>query len=463
MAKTLTLSPHQERALDVMAGELTKLVEFGTGTGKSAVMVRAAKLFTQNGEGPGVMIVPNSLLDQMYEQFELWAGEDWTDRNVCLLDRTRTIYQRRQELRAAHKQVYLLGTEALSYPQIREGLTRHRWGWVIIDEASRYRNWSKRTGTLKLLGSRANSRYAFTGNLIVRNPSDCFYVTDWLEPGCWGTRQRDAFVKKYFLLGGFSGIEPVGLRPDMARDFLATYNTMRIHCELRDVRTLPDRVLEQRKTALSGPQQRAYAQMRTELRVMIERVGEPEFHSKASTYATRLMRLQEIASGFTRNTDGEYVLLPSPKTREMVETLLDDPETPTIIWYWFRPENELIQRELTKAGLPFSWFGNKNARQDFQSGKVNIFLAQMAKGGFGLNLQRATRMMYHCLPWDLDVYTQSQERNMRLDTPDPKKGFLEIIHYTVENSCEEYVRDRLIGKANMSRKFSRSQALELLR
>jgi SNF2 family DNA or RNA helicase len=94
------------------------------------------------------------------------------------------------------------------------------------------------------------------------------------------------------------------------------------------------------------------------------------------------------------------------------------------------------------------------------SGKVNIFVSQLAKGGYGLNLTRAERMIYHSQPWDLDAYLQSQERNMRLTTTADR---LEIIHLVTRNTVDEYVRHRLVEKADMSSKLTKSQALEMLR
>jgi hypothetical protein len=332
-----------------------------------------------------------------------------------------------------------------------------------VDEASRFRNYSKRVVTLRGIGRASTSRYAFTGNLTVRNPADCWYITNFLRPGVWGTGDRKTFITKYFLLGGYTGVEPTGLRPDKEKEFFAILDSMRIQAELSDFKKLPLRELVVRRTDLSAQQHDIYEDMRTELRVEILGVSGEYFESKAKTYASRLLRLQEIAAGFTRNTDGEVVYLSSPKTHEMLESIMDNPKTPTIIWYWFRPEATIIRGQLTRMGIPYSWLGDPGAVDDFMTGKVNIFVAQLAKGGYGFNLTRAVNMEYHTLPWDLDVYMQSQERNRRLTTKTPKQGFQQVTHNIVRGTVEDYVRDKLIGKADMSKRFSRSQALEMLK
>lgn len=463
---TIPLGDHQLRALQEMMDREYLLVEYGTGTGKSRIIGLAAEIFVESGDIPGLILVPNSLVDQTYDQIVEWVGSKWAAKNITRLDRRLPVSHRRERLRYGNSNVYILSHESLSFAIVREGVKSRRWGFVMVDELSRFRNHSKRTTGLLNAGSRADVRYGFTGNLTVRNPSDSFYPMNFLKPGLFGTKNRETFNHSYFLLGGFSGNIPTDLRPDMHDQFFDIMNASRIQCELKDVRDLPERIMSIRTTQMSGDQQSAYDQMRHELRVEIERTNDADFASQVTTYATRLMRLQEIAAGFARNVDGDYVLFKSEKTEEVAQIILDDPATPTIVWYWFRPEVELIRNEFARQGIEYTEFQNKGGNTsvaDFMSGKVNVFLCQNAKGGYGLNLTRAERMIYHTLPWDLDLYTQSQERNVRLNTPVPTKGFLEIVHMIVRDSAEEYVREKLVSKANMSRKFSRSQALEMLR
>jgi hypothetical protein len=199
---------------------------------------------------------------------------------------------------------------------------------------------------------------------------------------------------------------------------------------------------------------------REQLRVEIESVTDETFRSEASTYAVRLLRLQEICAGFSRNVEGEVARLASPKTEELLDLLEDSPDVPTVIWYWWRPELDIIRTGLARHGFGFATFGDKGAVDRFMNGEVDILVSQLSKGGYGLNLTRATRMIYHSLPWDLDVYSQSQERNMRLTTT---ADHLEIVHLVVRRSVDEYVRGRLLEKADVSATLSRSQALTILR
>jgi SNF2 family DNA or RNA helicase len=452
--------PHQQTAIERIMDEESLLIEYGTGTGKTRIAVEVATVLLANGEIPGLIIVPNSLIEQTVDEFVKWTGEAWVNKYVHALDGSLSIYQRREALKRGHARIYILSTESLSYGMIREGLTYREWGFTIIDEASRYRNYSKRTVTLQAVGRRSGSRYALTGNLMVRSPTDVWYVTNWLRPGVWGTRDLKIFRASWCIMGGYTGNTAIGIRPDKQEEFLRIMNTLRIQCELSDIRDMPERALIVRKLNFGRDQFDAYEQMREELQVEIESTTDESFRSEASTYAVRLLRLQEICAGFSRNVDGEVARLASPKTEELLDILEDSPATPTVVWYWWRPELDIIRAGLARHGFKYSVLGDKNAVDRFMSGEVNVFVAQLSKGGYGLNLTRATRMIYHSLPWDLDVYSQSQERNMRLTTT---ATYLEILHLVVRRSVDEYVRERLVEKADISSTISRSQALAILR
>lgn len=455
------VQPHQTAALEEMCDLESLLCEYGTGTGKTLIVVEMCKILVEVGEVPILVAVPNALLEQTEEEFRIWAGDAWVERNLRVLDSTYTLYRRREVLKRGRDNVILISHESFSAKEVREGIKYRVWSASFVDEASRFRNYSKRTMTLKTLGQRSKTRYAFTGNLLVNTPADIFYVMTYLNPDIFGTQNRTTFMHEYCLMGGYMGNQPIDIRPDRLAQLQAIMDANRIRCELRDIRKLPERELSVRYVDMHKDQRKAYVQMRDELKLEIERLGESDFNSRVRTYATRLQRLQEIAAGFARNLDKEVVFFPSPKTNELVELLQDEPEKPTIVWYWWVPERDRIATELKKRKIDFVIFGQPGARAAFRSGKVNVFLAQNAKGGYGLNLPNCTRMIYHSLPWDMDVYLQSQERNVRLNTP--VEAFLEIIHILARNTVDGYVRGKLLDKAGVSAKLSKSQALELLR
>jgi hypothetical protein len=261
-------------------------------------------------------------------------------------------------------------------------------------------------------------------------------------------------------MGGFENREVIGLRPDKAAEFRDIMDAHRITCQLSDIRDLPERVLHVPRVTMPNKAREAYKELQETLRLEIERVDDVTFQSMVKTYATRLQRLQEITAGFARNIEGDVVGLPCAKTTAMLDTLEDEPERPTIIWTWWKPEMTFVRANLQKRKISHVMFGEPQAVERFMDGEVNVIVSQLAKGGYGLNLTRAERMIYMSLPWSLDVYLQSQERNVRLTTTADR---LEVIHLVTRDSVDEYVRNKLLNRADLSAQLTRSMALELLR
>jgi len=461
--------PHQWQAIDVIIEREALLVRHGTGLGKTRVAIEAIDILVGAGDVPILHVVPNSLIEQTVEEYEQWLGRAWRLKHVLVMDGSTSIQKRAEYLSntgggiTKHETVYLLSTESLSYPKIREGLRKRQWAATFIDEGSRFRNYSQRTRTLQVIGQRSKSRYVFSGNIMPRNPADVWYIMNFLVPGLFGTRNIQTFKTEYCVLGGYTGTAAIGIRPDRIQQLKRIIDAHAIHAELSDVRTMPLRTLSVRRVNLkSGLQTEVYSQMREELRVWIQSLTEAEFKAEASTYSVRLTRLLEIASGFARNVEGEIRLFGSQKTDEMIELLLEDPDKPTVLWYWWTPELAIIEGSLAKEGIPFITFkkAGDGSRDRFMRGEANVYISQLAKGAYGLNLTRATRMIYHSLTWDLDALMQSQERNNRLTTT---ADHLEIEHLVVRNTVDEYVRQKLVGKAGMSRQLTRSDALAMLK
>jgi SNF2 family DNA or RNA helicase len=451
---------HQDRAIDTAIDAESLLIEYGTGTGKTRIICELVAAIIAAGEAPILICVPNALIEQTVEEFMKWLGDTWVHRYLMTLDSSYSIEDRRQHLQYGKYAVFLISHESMSYPLIRSALTARRWAATLIDEASRFRNYSNRTKALNSLGARSATRYAFTGNLAPRAPTDVWYVMNFLKPSLFGTRNIQTFKSSYCIMGGFENRQALGLRPEKIAEFRRIMDSLRISCELRDVRDLPERVLHVNRVNMPAKAREAYVELQTTLRLEIERVDDVKFESMVKTYATRLQRLQEITSGFARNLDGDVVGLPCAKTSSLLDLLDDEPDCPTVLWYWWRPELDTITASLRKRKIPYAWFGEPGAVDRFMRGEVNVFVSQLAKGGYGLNLTRAERMIYHSLPWSLDVYMQSQERNMRLTTT---ADHLEIIHLVTRQSVDEYVREKLLQRADISQQMTKSQALELLR
>lgn len=457
MAEQLRLKPHQKDGVSHILSHEYAITGAGTGTGKTGMMVYASKMALADGK-PVLNLVPNSIMEQTWEEYEAWTDPEWTREHVVQLHKMRQS-ERARLLRAVRpNQIVIASHEMMANKEVAAGLERHHWALTLVDEGSRFRNDSLRSHCLGRLRKLSGIRNVMSGTIVVRNRADLWFPGVFLKYGLFHDArgnpitQHDIFLRHFFEYDNENEEFLPDERPEHKAELDATINAITWRVQLSDVRDMPARTLTRRVVDMSAAQRRAYAELRDTLRLEIEREGDRDFKLRVRHYVTRIQRLQEIAAGFARNPSGDIYYIGSSKTDELGELLSDG--APTIVWSWWIPERDAILDRLRDLRIPVT-----RDRADFNAGKAQVIVMSPASGGYGTNLDRAERMIYHSLPWDLDLYIQSQERNWRLTTTLPK----EIVHLVSRDSIDERVLGKLQAKASISeRTMGRSDALSLL-
>lgn len=451
MPDLYTPEPHQVRALERMQSQPGLAVFYSPGMGKTGIQALGMQRLVEQSGGRVLGLVPNAIIEDAQEEYANWLGKERV-RDDYLFLHTIPVRQRLSLLRYDPQwKAAVVTHEDLSRPEIAAALRRIPFEGVLVDEASRFRNSSKRT--TNLLGLKAGQRNIFTGTPIVRNPGDLWYPLKFIDPRWCGITRRELFNAEYCILGGWDGCTPIDIRPDRVAQLRSVLAPFCIYGTLSDVRQMPQRTVVSRRCSLFPEQLRLYNELRDTLRLEIERENEESYLLKLQSYVTRLMKLLEIAAGFTRNQDGEVVFLRSAKTAELLDLLQD--RTPSIVWVYWRAEHELVERALREFGISYSTLDNRKAWLD---GETDVLLASISKGGVGLNLDRAERVVYHSLCFNAELMAQSLDRNYRWTSTTDRS----VVYLIARNTVDEHVRTNLQQKSNFSSKISRSAALELL-
>lgn len=455
--------PHQIPAIVRGCTESGVIWRMGTGTGKTLTACETLRILTNRYKQPALHIAPNSVLDQTWEEYIKWYGLSWAREHVVPAY-TSPIYkgivssieERKNIIEdMGSGQILLFPTESFSYKELVDELAKRIWCGVVVDEISRFRHWNR--WVRGLLRIRSPHRIGASGSLVVKSCDDLWFPMKWIDKDWCGISSHNLYQKHYCVLGGYTGTIPIATRPDREADIKKKINTYCVDADLSEIRTMPKRMLSIRRVTMPAKTYTWYKELEDTLALEIASESEETFNLQIKTYASRMQRLLEIGAGFSRNQDGYVVYLPCSKTTELVNIINDDSSAPTIIWTWWTPEYKQVTERLTKEGI--KWVPLKE-RNTFNDGECNIIIGSIAAGGYGLNLQRATRMIYHSLDFDLEHYQQSQERNWRLTTDDQPRV---IIHLINSGTYDEYVREALVTKSGEALKFSRSSALKLLR
>jgi hypothetical protein len=162
---------------------------------------------------------------------------------------------------------------------------------------------------------------------------------------------------------------------------------------------------------------------------------------------TIYLRLQQIAAGYVPTDivydDGDnertqpiaVIPGPNPRLNAALDEVLAYNGAPTIIWCRFHFDIDLLQQILTEQGLrcvPYDGRMTQKAKEaaktDFMGGRADVFVANTAAGGRGLNLQRAHKVLYYTNYFGLRKRLQSEDRPYRIGT-DHRVDLTDLLGY----------------------------------
>lgn len=170
---------------------------------------------------------------------------------------------------------------------------------------------------------------------------------------------------------------------------------------------------------------------------------------------SRLMALQQVASGFIKE-DGRDVLLDnSHKVEQMFEILEEIGNVPAVVWCHFRFDCEYVEKILKQDGyrsvLAYGGMSKRDldANVDaFKSGRADILVGQPAAVGIGMDFQRAQHSIRYSRSYVPEDFEQSEGRTNRAFSP-----FDETVHHEIvcAQTRDVLIYESLIEKIDLSK------------
>lgn len=163
-----------------------------------------------------------------------------------------------------------------------------------------------------------------------------------------------------------------------------------------------------------------------------------------------------VKDGYVDCGDTEYIssspatdmlyarqLCNSKEKLEMVRTLIEGTEDRVIIFYNFNCELELLQQLVQKLKRPISYVnGSVKNLNCYNNNSDSVTLVQYQSGSSGVNLQKASKMIYYSPPIKSDFFEQSKKRIHRIGQ-DNKCTYWKLI---TNNSIELNIYNTLSKK-----------------
>ncbi len=437
---------HQKQAFWFAKDLRAAMLAMSMGTGKSKV---AVDLVINRNHKQTLILCPKSVGAVWPEQFKLHTP---LTRDVVCLDLTsekgtvekKTIKANEflEIARIKNQQaVVIVNYESAWRKPFSEWALKQQFDLVILDESHRIKSPGSKIGVYAAkLGKTAKYRLALTGTPMPHSPMDIYSQYKFLDSGIFGP-SFVAFKNRYAVMGGFDRHEVVGWQneEEMNRKFYSI-----AYKADKSVIELPEYMDIYRKAELTPKAMKVYRELEEIFWADVEK-GEVT----AANALTRLLRLQQVTSGYVTTDERDDVEIDTSKS-ELLADIVEDigMDEPIVVFARFRHDLRTIKKTLEKAGRSCAELsGSANELKYWQDGKFNSIVVQIQSGGLGISLVRARYCIYYSLGFSLGEYEQSRARVHR---PGQDKEVV-YIHLLMKDTIDEKVYGALKKKKDVVR------------
>lgn len=422
------LYKHQENILALSKSMPNLGLFWEMGTGKTLAAIEILKQKTKEHKRPLRVLIFSPLVTLRNWESEIQKFS--TIKNVWCLDQSGK--KRTENLLAAtcEEGVILINYEALRSIDVIDILHNYKADFLICDESHKLKNPSSKQAKIVYgLSREIPYKLLLTGTPILNNSMDIFMQYKILDGGETFGKNFFSFRAKYFYDKNANMPRNVHFPKWIPNElnnkdlqFLIKRKSDRIL--KKDCLDLPPLIKHKYFVDLSGEQQRAYKSMAKDFIAFIKSAKTQKIEASVAQLAvTKLLRLQQIVSGFLKTAEGEeHLFKDTPREKALEEMLLSlTPNNKVIVWTTFKADVRIAQNICKRNNIKYSLLtGEQNgpAKQqsidDFtSSSEIRVIIANRKAGGIGVNLVEAKYSINFSRDFSLESELQSEARNYR--------------------------------------------------
>lgn len=438
---------HQERAIQRALNRpyFGHLME--QGTGKTFVtIVEIAWLFLRGSIDTALIFAPNGVHDNWAEnelpkhlalqksEYDVivWHSTDGT--------KARRTFEWYLENRTPGKLLIVLANvEALRTKRFLDLMLRHvckgadlffphviRPVMMVIDEATTIKNpKAELTKVAIRLGEHMAYRRILTGTPISQGPLDLwapcrFLHKEALPYRSWTGFKTEFAVEQTIRLGPNRPMfnKVVGYRQlDKLTREIAPFTERVLK---KDCLDLPDKIYQTRYVELTPEQKKHYLELSKQCLTMLDN---GQGFTAVTDALSMLLRLQQIALGYTVNQDGSMVSIPQLRTDTLKEIIEEaSADSKFIIFCRFKEDVKRVSEAVDPHQGPLtvayhgavSDQGRMTAIERFQNDPTCRFFIATSAAARGLTLTAASHVIYYSQDFRLETRLQSEDRAHRI-------------------------------------------------
>ena len=388
------------------------------------------------GPGPTLVICPTSLLGNWEREIHRFAPG---------------VPVRRHH--GSGRTLNLLAADEIvitSYGVLRreaDDLDKAGFALVVADEAQHAKNPATATArALRRVGSPA--RLALTGTPVENRLSDLWAILDWTTPGLLGPLDR-------FVRAVATPVERYG-DPVVTERLAKTVRPFVLRRRKSDPEIAPDlpaRTVSDVPVPLTSEQVQLYEAEVREAMAAIENKDGIERQALVLRLLTVLKQICNHPAQYLHQTgplagrSGKLAAL-----EELIPVIVSEGES-VLVFSQFVECLALIEARLEYLDIPTLFLHGRisaNRRSalvdDFQSGRVPVFLLSLKVGGVGLNLTRATHVVHYDRWWNPATEDQATDRAHRIGQNRP----VQVHRLIAEGTLEDRIADLIEKKRTLA-------------
>lgn len=334
---------HQARAYDfVLNRPVGAMLAIPMAGGKTKVPID----LIQNSDVKKVLIVaPLSVIPVWADEFDKHVVNR---KNYCVIEADYGSVAERTEFvsgiadEVKNTPVVVINYQAVWREPFRSWALGQMWDLVIGDESHRMKAaGGKASMFFRTLRRRTGYAMGLTGTPMPHSPLDLYAQGRFIDSSVFGTR-KERFLSRYCFLGGFSGRQIIGWQN--MEELNARFHDLAFTVPDEEL-DLPEEVDVKRYTRLEPKAHKIYKELQKEFIV-----GVRNKVITAANAAVKQLRLQQIAGGWVKDTDGDYHNVSTAKL-DLLEDLLIDapPREPLVIVCRFLPEIAAVRASATNG------------------------------------------------------------------------------------------------------------------
>jgi SNF2 family DNA or RNA helicase len=461
----LKLWKHQQEAVEKAKVRNDFALFLEVGTGKTATAIQTLVEWTKLENRPlnTLILCPPIVVRQWGEEIAKFSRLGGF---VTLLQGPGV---KRAKTLDAHQgpRIFITNYETLNMKECFSKLLLKKLDVLIVDESHKIKDMrAKRTKQTILLAEKIKKKIIMTGTPVLNSPADLFSQYLVLDGGKTFGKNFFVFRAQYFYdknanMPKFNYFPDWRPRPGMEEKIseLISKNSMRVKKE--ECLDLPPLLKVEREVEMSPEQEDAYFEMKEDLVTYLN-----DKVCVASMALTKLLRLQQIVSGFVgvedlEGTDKTLHHFKKVPRVSALEEILEEivPTHKVIVWACFQQNYEQIRGVCERLGVKYveitgqrTETQKREAVDAFRSdADVRVCIANQKAGGVGLNLIEASYSVYYSRGYSLEDDIQSEARNYRGGSERHDK--ITRIDLVSRGTVDELILAALKQKQNLAEKI----------